>query len=155
MRERRHLPGIQSRGLCLATGFAQSAALRHDPLGRSQNFIFSYLPHPVRGHLISGTVGATTLSAAQLATHDHYTVYSKEDGHYNNYGQQTALYNGRYYNNSAVLGEDKVPDTMLTSKQRVSGSTSLTHTHSLTGAKSGSASSLPPYYALAFIMRCA
>ena len=106
-------------------------------------------------HSVSGTVGATTLSAAQLATHDHYTVYSKEDGHYNNYGQQTALYNGRYYNNSAVLGEDKVPDTMLTSKQRVSGSTSLTHTHSLTGAKSGSASSLPPYYALAFIMRCA
>ena len=104
---------------------------------------------------VSGTVGATTLSAAQLATHDHYTVYSKEDGHYNNYGQQTALYNGRYYNNSAVLGEDKVPDTMLTSKQRVSGSTSLTHTHSLTGAKSGSASSLPPDYALAFIMRCA
>ena len=103
---------------------------------------------------VSGTVGATTLSAAQLATHDHYTVYSKEDGHHNNYGQQTALYNGRFYNNSAVLGEDKVPDTMLTSKQRVSGSTSLTHTHSLT-AKSGSASSLPPYYALAFIMRIA
>ena len=44
---------------------------------------------------------------------------------------------------------------MLTSKQRVSGSTSLTHTHSLTGVKSGSASSLPPYYALAYIMRVA
>lgn len=32
---------------------------------------------------------------------------------------------------------------------------SQSHTHSLSGVKSGSASSLPPYYALAYIMRIA
>lgn len=32
---------------------------------------------------------------------------------------------------------------------------SKSHTHSLAGIKSGSASSLPPYYALTYIMRTA
>ena len=32
---------------------------------------------------------------------------------------------------------------------------SQAHTHSLSGAKSGSASNLPPYYALSYIMRIA
>lgn len=32
---------------------------------------------------------------------------------------------------------------------------SQAHTHSLSGAESGSASNLPPYYALSYIMRCA
>ena len=36
-----------------------------------------------------------------------------------------------------------------------SAGSSASHTHSLTGVKSGSASSLPPYYALAYIMRVA
>ena len=101
---------------------------------------------------VSGTVGATTLSAAQLATHDHYLVYSKDWGATGNWGK--GLYVGTYNNDAIVIGNDKVADSVLSSKQRVSGSTSLTHTHSLT-AKSGNASSLPPYYALAYIMRIA
>lgn len=42
--------------------------------------------------------------------------------------------------------------SLISDWSSASGTTSTSHNHSLT-VKSGSASSLPPYYALAFIMR--
>ena len=83
---------------------------------------------------VSGTVGATTLTVAQLAAHDHAA------------GVQSA-------HKSTEPDNRGVPHCDL-GTSGVTGS-SASHTHSLSGVKSGSASSLPPYYTLAFIMRCA
>ena len=102
---------------------------------------------------VSGTVGATTLSAAQLGTHRHLLVVDGDNGHINNWAEHK--YDGHfglYYNNS-ITWADQEPDTVPSGIQSASGS-SASHTHSLT-AKSGGASSLPPYYALAYIMRIA
>ena len=82
---------------------------------------------------VSGTVGATTLTVAQLAKHDH----SIDTAHM---GWGTAA-----GGNAAVY----------TSYKSGAAGSSASHTHSLSGVKSGSASSLPPYYALAYIMRVA
>ena len=102
---------------------------------------------------VSGTVGATTLSAAQLGTHRHLLVVDGDNGHINNWSEYKHKgYFGLYYNNSITLGATE-PDTVPSGTQSASGS-SASHTHSVT-AKSGSASSLPPYYALAYIMRIA
>ena len=57
------------------------------------------------------------------------------------------IYDGNY----GIGGTTASPGLGNTGKTSASAS----HTHSLTGAKSGSASSLPPYYALAYIMRVA
>ena len=86
-------------------------------------------------HSISGTVGETTLTVEQLASHVHpasapYLIHRAgsvpvDSGNY------------RYDNVTAPEAGGSQP-----------------HTHALTGA-SGEASSLPPYYALAYIMRCA
>ena len=85
-------------------------------------------------HSISGTVGATTLTVEQLASHEH--SYSK--------GTTGRLYTG---GGSGPLDKNVVD---------VTGSTggSQSHTHTLDGA-SGEANGLPPYYALAYIMRTA
>ena len=104
-------------------------------------------------HSVSGTVGATTLSAAQLGTHRHLLVVDDDYGHIDNWSEYKYKgYFGEYWNNSITLGS-KEPDTVPSGTQSASGS-SQSHAHSLT-AKSGSASSLPPYYALAYIMRIA
>lgn len=84
-------------------------------------------------HSISGTVGETTLTVEQLASHGH-----------------TAPINLGYGPNSGT-SYDIWKNTSSRSISNTGGSQA--HTHSLTGAKSGSASSLPPYYALAYIMR--
>ena len=95
-------------------------------------------------HSISGTVGETTLSVAQLASHKHYVSRNKDlnDANENEgpsgYWDTVGNYNASSHN-------------YTTSSAGSSG----THTHPLSGAKSGSASSLPPYYALAYIMRTA
>lgn len=89
-------------------------------------------------HSVSGTVGATTTTLAQTAAHGHATTAAGTAGG----GPAYTLVDG-----GTGGGDGSVATT------KVGGSAS--HTHSLTGAKSGSASSLPPYYALAFIMRCA
>ena len=100
---------------------------------------------------VSGTVGATTLTEKQLAAHGH-------DMNGNDYSTFTDDSVWRYYANftagSTPKGESapKYPFTMIDISP--SGA-SATHSHSLSGVKSGSASSLPPYYALAFIMRIA
>ena len=89
---------------------------------------------------VSGTVGATTLTEAQLAAHSHVAP-----GHL-------------YY----TTGPDDGPlfETMQNNERNADRETensgkSQPHAHSFSGIKSGSASSLPPYYALAYIMRCA
>lgn len=89
-------------------------------------------------HSISGTVGETTLSEAQLARHEHVYPYY--------------IHSGVTTGSASILNaNDTGTGTAASSKSGDSQS----HTHSLTGIKSGSASSLPPYYALAYIMRCA
>ena len=89
-------------------------------------------------HSISGTVGETTLTVAQLARHEHVYPYY--------------IHSGVTTGSASILNaNDTGTGTAASSKSGDSQS----HTHSLTGIKSGSASSLPPYYALAYIMRCA
>lgn len=84
-------------------------------------------------HGLSGTVGATTLTKEQMPSHTHsYTRYSSKAGEGRSYEQWYA---------------DSTQNTGATGG-------SQPHTHDLTGA-SGDASSLPPYYVLSFIMRCA
>ena len=80
-------------------------------------------------HSISGTVGATTLTEAQMPRHSH-----------------------RMGSNAGTAGSNAYVATAgsITSTQSTGGS--QPHTHDLTGA-SGEADSLPPYYALAYIMR--
>lgn len=86
-------------------------------------------------HSLSGTVGETTLTVEQLATHSHATSLgaSKQI----NWG-----------NNGAIPYLE--PGSLSTGS--IGGS--QPHTHTLDGA-SGEAKILPPYYALSFVMRCA
>ena len=86
-------------------------------------------------HSLSGTVGDTTLSVEQMPRHTHGQAYSYGEGTESHSRRNFMLENG---------GQRPAPYT--------GGSKS--HTHALDGA-SGGASSLPPYYALAYIMRCA
>lgn len=81
-------------------------------------------------HSISGTVGSTTLSVAQMPSHTH--TFSK--GTYGDIAEARGSANSGKQTTDATGG-------------------SQAHTHSLSGAESGSASNLPPYYALSYIMR--
>ena len=83
---------------------------------------------------MSGTVGETTLTVEQLASHGH--PYSAPKPVQN---AQSASARTECKSESATTG-------------LVGGS--QPHTHDLTGA-SGEANGLPPYYALAYIMRTA
>jgi|GEM_PF-2967317 len=85
---------------------------------------------------VSGTVGETTLSVEQIASHLHTTTLSSNIS--GSYHMQPG--SGAYYNTSAF------PSANTGGSQP--------HTHTLSGA-SGAADSLPPYYALALIMRIA
>lgn len=85
-------------------------------------------------HSLSGTVGETTLTVEQLANHAH--SYSK--------GATNRAYTG---------GGAGPLDRLVTDQTGGTGS-SQSHTHTLSGP-SGEASTLPPYYALAYIMRTA
>lgn len=86
-------------------------------------------------HGLSGTVGATTITGEQLAIHHHPTMTLTQVN----------------YTNGNRISFDAAGDT-LNYTGYAGGS--QPHTHAWTGA-SGEASSLPPYYALAYIMRCA
>ncbi|WP_302608476.1 hypothetical protein [uncultured Desulfovibrio sp.] len=94
-------------------------------------------------HSLSGTVGATTLSVGQLAAHGH--TAQLRSGYWDNFGQ---LPEGQPYG-SGVAGR-----TTRVSEQSHNTGSNQPHTHSL-AADTGPASSMPPYYALALIMRCA
>ena len=83
-------------------------------------------------HSLSGTVGETTLSEAQLANHAH--SYSK--------GATSRAYTG---------GGASPLDRLITDQTGATGG-SQPHTHTLSGT-SGETNGLPPYYALAYIMR--
>ena len=85
-------------------------------------------------HSLSGTVGATTLSVGQLARHRHDTSRGNWTGD-----------NRPYYQGSGTLqGSISTYNT----------GNSESHTHALT-ASTEATGSLPPYYALAYIMRIA
>ena len=81
---------------------------------------------------MSGTVGATTLSVAQLASHEHSTSRGNNTGD-----------NRPYYQGAGTL-----QGTIST----YAAGSSWAHSHSLS-ASTGAADALPPYYALAFIMK--
>lgn len=85
-------------------------------------------------HSLSGTVGGTTLTVEQLAIHGH-----------------TAPINLGYGPDSGSA-HDIWKNTGSRSISNSGGSQS--HTHTLDG-ESGEASSLPPYYVLSYVMRCA
>ena len=84
-------------------------------------------------HSVSGTVGSTTLNTTQMPNHSHgFSAMISTDGQYAESGY---VFGAGSSNTSATGG-------------------SQAHTHPLSGAQSGSTSSLPPYYVLAYIMRC-
>lgn len=85
-------------------------------------------------HALSGSVGATTLSEAQFAAHTHPG------------GVASIASSGGFTTSTRDI-------VKLEGAIGYTGG-SQSHTHSLSGA-SGQASSLPPYYALAYIMRVA
>ena len=86
-------------------------------------------------HGLSGTVGATTITGEQLAIHHHPTMTFAQVN----------------YSNGDRISFDAAGDT-LNYCGYAGGS--QPHIHAWTGA-SGEASSLPPYYALSYIMRTA
>lgn len=85
-------------------------------------------------HSLSGTVGATTLTVEQLASHKHggTVIFGSGAG-----GGVPGTSSTAYY---------------LRAMDNAGGS--QPHTHTLSGA-SGEANGLPPYYALSYIMRTA
>ena len=91
-------------------------------------------------HSLSGTVGDTTLSVEQIAGHTHASYGSR-------YGQNASSPGSQFASDSGDRSNGGTQYTKATGG-------SLPHTHDLTG-ESGEALSLPPYYALSFIMRCA
>lgn len=100
-------------------------------------------------HSLSGTVEATTLTKAQLTSHAHIlrSRYANWTGAYADasFNSETTVSPG--YANSSYAVE------MTTDAEEAVGG-SQPHTHNLDGA-SGEANGLPPYYVLAYIMRCA
>ena len=100
-------------------------------------------------HGLSGTVEATTLTEAQLTSHAHIlrSRYANWTGAYADAAFNSATTVSPGYANSSYAVE------MTTDAEEAVGG-SQPHTHNLDGA-SGEANGLPPYYALAYIMRTA
>ena len=84
---------------------------------------------------MSGTVGETTLTVEQLASHRH----------------NIKTFAGRIGAAAPYQVWEATGDTIRLTENT---GNSQPHTHGLSGA-SGEASSLPPYYALAYIIRIA
>ena len=99
---------------------------------------------------VSGTVGATTLTVAQLAAHYHDQGTQVEDWTGN---PSWAKRGDKQDSRTGWAAEFRSATGYVGSVSDTGSSTS--HAHSFSGIKSGSASSLPPYYALAYIMRIA
>lgn len=85
-------------------------------------------------HTLSGNVGATTLTIAQMPKHSH-----NMSPNYNTNASGAA---------QRLSGDPSRTSALLTTAVGGGGS----HTHSLTSGASTAASNLPPYYALAYIM---
>lgn len=92
-------------------------------------------------HSLSGTVGKTTLTEAQMPSHAHLPS-----------NRSTFVTEGG--NGEAQINASPQYKTYSICKWTDTTGESASHTHALDGA-SGEASSLPPYYTLAYIMRCA
>ena len=92
-------------------------------------------------HSISGTVGNTTLTEAQMPSHAHrpsnISTFITEGG-----------------NGEAEINASPQYRAYSICKWTATTGESASHTHSLSGT-SGKTNSLPPYYAGSFIMRCA
>lgn len=86
-------------------------------------------------HSLSGTVGSTTLSVEQLADHTHN------------------LYGSALEGSSANRNVCRVDDAYGPSQKTRQTGGSQPHTHSLSGASSKAADSLPPYYAGHYVIR--
>ena len=87
-------------------------------------------------HSISGTVGETTLSTKQMPSHAHgYRKVTWWRG-----------WNGKNDGDDCKPPSDGQPTDATGGSQA--------HTHALSG-EAGKADTLPPYYALSFVMRCA
>lgn len=86
-------------------------------------------------HSLSGTVGETTLTVEQLAAHNHQIPFD-------------------LLLPLAGSSVNKFPKSGSYGQSTDSTGGSQPHTHTLSGA-SGAADSLPPYYALSYIMRIA
>lgn len=82
---------------------------------------------------LNGSVGATTLSVAQMPSHEHSCVGNVHSLAITYYDWQ-----GRSVDAGSKTG---------------SAGSSGSHTHSLSGSASGTVSTLPSYYALAYIMK--
>ena len=90
-------------------------------------------------HSLSGTVGETTLTEAQMPSHAHLPS-----------NRSTFVTEGG--NGEAQINASSQYKTYSICKWTDTTGESASHTHALDGA-SGEASSLPPYYALSYIMR--
>ena len=86
-------------------------------------------------HTIAGSISATTLSTAQMPSHGH-TVYGSS-------------FVASATNRIAMSSYNAQEGSASTSSSGSSGS----HTHTLAEASAASASNLPPYYALAYIIK--
>lgn len=103
-------------------------------------------------HSLSGTVGSTTLSVAQLASHKHEQGYAtgEDDTRQPRFGSAPNSEQAVRVDFDDGFGPNYTGGGAYTST--VGGS--QPHTHTLSGA-SGEVNSLPPYYALSYIMRTA
>lgn len=90
-------------------------------------------------HTLSGSVGATTLTVAQMPGHTHAWNRVGDDG------TGSGL-------DPTIISPNEFSSVKVNPLNAAGGS--QPHSHTLSGA-SGQASSLPPYYALAYIMRVA
>lgn len=86
-------------------------------------------------HSISGTVGETTLTVEQLTSHTHTAPAAAQDA------------------GGGIIAGGSGSSGSTWTLNYTGGS--QPHTHSLSGVSSEAANGLPPYYALALIMRCA
>ena len=87
-------------------------------------------------HSLSGTVGETTLSIEQMPNHTHQesVTVTNSNGYYQNDGSGNRM--GPQSGTTGATGGYQ------------------SHSHTLSGA-SGTTDSLPPFYALAWVIRCA
>ena len=94
------------------------------------------MPHSGGLKNLSGTVEATTLTVEQMPSHTHgYRKVTRWNG-----------WNGTNDGNDCKPPSDGQPTDATGGSQA--------HTHALSG-EAGKADTLPPYYALSFVMRCA
>lgn len=86
-------------------------------------------------HQMSGTVGSTTLTESTMPSHDHPVTW------------------GIYAGSGATRAEPY--EGMGASNRTGPEGGSRSHTHPLSSVSTGQANNVPPFYALAYIMRCA